>query len=107
MLLESDPADGAVLAQSPPMVVLRFDEPVTLAKVEILDSTGKPAGGAITVMAQDAELHLHIPAALAEGAISSATMSPPSIPIPWAGPSSSASARPAPVRSRAAIAPRR
>ena len=67
MLLESDPADGAVLAQSPAMVLLRFDEPVTLAKVEILDSTGKPAGGAITVMAQDAELHLHIPAALAEG----------------------------------------
>ena len=30
MLLESDPADGAVLAQSPSMVVLRFDEPVTL-----------------------------------------------------------------------------
>ena len=67
MLLESDPADGAVLAQSPAMVVLRFDEPVTLAKVEILDSTGKPAGGAITVMAQDAELHLHMPATLAEG----------------------------------------
>ncbi len=67
MLLESDPADGAVLAQSPSMVLLRFDEPVTLAKVEILDSTGKPAGGTITVMAQDAELHLHIPAALADG----------------------------------------
>ena len=67
MLLESVPADGAVLAQSPPMLLLRFDEPVTLAKVEILDSTGKPAGGAITVMAQDAELHLHLPAALAEG----------------------------------------
>jgi copper transport protein len=67
MLLESVPADGAVLAQSPPTVVLRFDEPVTLAKVEILDSNGKPAGGAITVMARDAELHLHLPAALAKG----------------------------------------
>ena len=67
MLLQSDPADGAVLAQSPGMMILRFDEPVTLAKVEILDSSGKPAGGAITVMAQDAELHLHVPAVLAEG----------------------------------------
>src|SRR5947208_1305626 len=67
MLLQSDPADGAVLAQSPTMVMLRFDEPVTLAKVEILDSTGQPAGGAVTVMARDAELHLHIPSALAEG----------------------------------------
>src|SRR6185437_14263632 len=28
MLLESVPADGAVLAQSPPMLLLRFDEPV-------------------------------------------------------------------------------
>ncbi|HSY86997.1 MAG TPA: FixH family protein [Verrucomicrobiae bacterium] len=66
MLLESVPADGAVLAQSPPTILLRFDEPVTLAKVEILDSTGKSAG-AITVMARDAELHLHLPAALSEG----------------------------------------
>ncbi|HEY2112865.1 MAG TPA: copper resistance protein CopC, partial [Dongiaceae bacterium] len=63
VLLESVPADGAVLAQSPPTILLRFDEPVTLAKVEILDSTGKSAG-AITIMAQDAELHLHLPAAL-------------------------------------------
>ena len=67
VLLESVPADGAVLAQSPPTVLLRFDEPVTLAKVELLDSTGKPAGGTITVMAQDAELHLHLPTPLAEG----------------------------------------
>jgi copper transport protein len=66
VLLESVPADGAVLATAPAEVLLRFDEPVTPIRVELLDAAGKSVASG-KPSAEDGLLRLAPPAGLAEG----------------------------------------
>ena len=47
--------------------MLRFDEPVTPGRIEVLDSTGRSVIAGETPKAQDAEIHLALPAGLVDG----------------------------------------
>jgi copper transport protein len=67
VLLESTPANDAVLPAPPAEILLRFDEPVTPGRIEVLDSTGRSVTAGETPKAQDTEIHLTLPAGLADG----------------------------------------
>lgn len=67
VLLESVPANDAVLATAPAEAVLRFDEPVTPGRIEVLDSSGESVTADETPQAQDAEIKLALPKGLAQG----------------------------------------
>ncbi|HEX6143282.1 MAG TPA: CopD family protein [Geminicoccaceae bacterium] len=58
VLLESTPADGAVLAAEPAALMLRFSEPVRPLAVRVLDAAGAVISDGEEVMAHDAMLHL-------------------------------------------------
>ncbi len=65
-LLGTDPADRAVVATAPPSVTLRFNEPVRLVFVRLLDASGRivaeaPAGG------EAASIEVPLPSALPAG----------------------------------------
>jgi copper transport protein len=67
VLLESVPADTAVLAAAPAEVLLRFDEPVTPGRVEVLDSSGESVTADERPVSKDNEVHLALPKGLAQG----------------------------------------
>jgi copper transport protein len=67
MLLESTPADGAVLAAAPAEILLRFDEPVRPIRVAVLDSAGQAINGIDRPQARDNTLILSLPKGMAPG----------------------------------------
>jgi copper transport protein len=60
VLLETSPAKGATLQESPDEVILRFDEPVSPVKLRVLDETGQkvPVSGRITALNREVRLAL-------------------------------------------------
>jgi copper transport protein len=64
-LLETVPADGAVLAEAPREIVLRFDEPVTPIVVRVLRGDGTAV--AAEARARDDVVRVVLPAALPAG----------------------------------------
>ncbi len=67
VLLEFVPANNAVLPAVPAEIVLRFDEPVTPGRIEVLDLTGKSVTAGEMPKAQDTEIRLALPAGLSDG----------------------------------------
>lgn len=67
VLLETSPAEGAALPESPDEVILRFDEPVSPVKLRVLDETGQkvPLSGKIT--SRDREVRLSLTGPLPDG----------------------------------------
>jgi copper transport protein len=66
VLLDTSPPDGAMLATSPPLIVLRFNEPVTPVSIRLLDREGRSLVSPEGVHAMGAEIAMH-PAALPDG----------------------------------------
>lgn len=66
-LLETDPAEGAVLASSPGTVTFTFDEPVATVPdgVQVFDAAGEPV--ASEASARDEQLTVEVPDELADG----------------------------------------
>jgi len=67
VLLEAQPADGAVLAAAPAEIALRFNEIVTPVFVRVLDPAGQEVVGAGNATATDETVHLYLPASLRDG----------------------------------------
>jgi copper transport protein len=67
VLIETAPADGAVLAQAPAEIILHFNEAVSPISVRLLDGNGKVIAGPGGAAARDNELHLALPARLSNG----------------------------------------
>jgi copper transport protein len=65
VLIESDPADGSVLAQPPKTVQLRFNEAVAPAAVSLIDAAGKSRE--VTVRATDQSVLVTLPDDLPRG----------------------------------------
>ena len=65
VLQSTEPADRAVLARAPAMVMVKFNEPVTPIAVQVLDATGH----VVTREAATADgmLHIALPPGLADG----------------------------------------
>src|SRR5690242_6540208 len=66
-LVESVPADGAVVPAAPQAVTLRFNEPVRPIAVRLLDGQGRSLIAAEDVAAEGAMLRLTLPAGLSAG----------------------------------------
>ena len=67
VLLAAEPQDGARLDTAPPDVRLEFNEPVTPARVRILDGDGVEVAGPDAVMAHGSMVHVALPADLRDG----------------------------------------
>ena len=65
-LVAAQPNDGSVVAQAPQTVQLRFNEPVTLVAIGLIDATGKTRDD-VTVRAVDDTITLALPASLPRG----------------------------------------
>jgi copper transport protein len=65
-LAASDPRDGAVLAEAPHRVELRFNEKVTAGAVHLIDATGKLRGD-VAVDARDETIAITVPPDLPQG----------------------------------------
>ncbi|WP_246088427.1 copper resistance CopC/CopD family protein [Phreatobacter stygius] len=65
-LVKAEPADGAMLAVTPPTVVLRFNEAVAPAVIQLIDAEGKSRPD-ITVTADDDTIRVGLPATLPHG----------------------------------------
>ncbi|HEX4569193.1 MAG TPA: FixH family protein [Dongiaceae bacterium] len=65
--MESVPGDNAVLSAVPAEVLLRFDEPVTPGRVEVLNSRGESVTADERPVSKDNEVHLALPKALSQG----------------------------------------
>lgn len=65
VLIDSEPADGSVLAQAPKTLVLRFNEAVAPTAVSLLDATGKPRD--VAIRAVDQSVIVTLPAGLPQG----------------------------------------
>ncbi|MBY8918982.1 copper resistance protein CopC/CopD, partial [Nitratireductor sp. L1-7-SE] len=63
----ADPPDGVVLADAPPEVIVRFNEPVSLVRAQILDPAGRDVLVSDGTRSDDGELRLGLPASLVEG----------------------------------------
>lgn len=67
VLLETDPADGAVLGAAPPHVTLTFNEPVAPVIVRLLGSDGKPVALPGEPEASDERVSIDLPPRLRDG----------------------------------------
>jgi copper transport protein len=67
VLLDTSPPDGAVLATPPPLIVLRFNEPVTPVSVRLLDRNGHALAAPEGIHAIGAEIAIHPSATLPDG----------------------------------------
>lgn len=67
VLLETQPADGAVLAVAPDQVTLRFNEPVTPIVVRLLDRSGVAVTGTAAVRSDGGTIRVALPVPLADG----------------------------------------
>jgi copper transport protein len=61
VLVEASPADGAVMAQGPREVVLRFNEPVALVMLRVLDAGAKPIADTSQARVENETLTLPLP----------------------------------------------
>jgi copper transport protein len=68
VLLETAPADGAVLQQAPAVVWLRFSEPVRPIVVKIFDADGRVVTSPHDVAVRDREVRIALAASLRDGA---------------------------------------
>ena len=66
-LVESVPADGAVLTAAPADVTLRFSEPVAPVMLRVLDIDAKPVADGARAQVEDTIIRLPLPAGLAHG----------------------------------------
>jgi copper transport protein len=66
-LVESVPADGAVLTAAPADVMLRFSEPVAPVMLRVLDIDAKPVADGARAQVEDTIIRLPLPAGLAHG----------------------------------------
>ena len=67
VLLDTVPADGAVLAEPPAMLLLRFNEAVALISIRLLNGDGQAVAGAGAATAMGGEVRLPLGTLLAEG----------------------------------------
>jgi copper transport protein len=67
VLLDSVPGNNTVLPAAPAEVVLRFDEPVTPGRVEVLNSRGESVTADERPVSRDNEVHLALPKGLPQG----------------------------------------
>ena len=67
VVLETVPADGAVLDRAPAAVIVRFSEPVTPIAAQVLDGEGKNVLPSDALTGAGDELRLALPAALPDG----------------------------------------
>jgi copper transport protein len=67
VLVETAPADGAVLPTPPGAVTLRFNEPVSPIAVKLLDGHGRSIVTPADVTAAGATLRIALPAGMADG----------------------------------------
>ena len=63
----SEPSDGVILADAPENVTIRFNEPVSLVRTQILDPEGQDVLVAGSTSSDDGHLRLGLPASLVEG----------------------------------------
>lgn len=68
VLLDSAPADRAVLAHAPDEIVLRFNEPVQPIAVRLIDADGRQVAADAAVNMRGGALHVALGAPLADGA---------------------------------------
>jgi copper transport protein len=61
VLVEASPADGAILAEPPREVVLRFNEPVAPVVLRVLDAGAKPIADASQARAENETLTIALP----------------------------------------------
>jgi copper transport protein len=67
VLIEAQPADGAVLAAPPTEITLRFNEPVAPVAVRVLDVDARRVSDGAGLVVQDGTLRLPLPRDLARG----------------------------------------
>jgi copper transport protein len=67
VVLDTSPADGAVLKLAPGQIVIRFNEPVTPVSAQVLDAEGRNITLRNAVTVTDHELRIALPPSLAEG----------------------------------------
>jgi len=67
VLLETVPTDGAILADSPDEILLRFNEPVRPIAVQVLDRSGRTVAAPEHIHAADGTLRIALPAPLPDG----------------------------------------
>jgi copper transport protein len=67
VLLETMPADGAIVSQAPSRVVLRFNEPVSPVALKLFAADGRMLQRPDDISVRDNELTLALPSQLAEG----------------------------------------
>ncbi len=67
VLVESTPADGALLDTAPTAIVLRFNEPVAAVFLRLLDGDGRSLIAPETVQTIDREIRAALPAPLGDG----------------------------------------
>jgi copper transport protein len=67
VLLESVPANNAVLSAPPTEILLRFNEPVTPGRIEVLNSAGESVTADEKPTARDTEIRMALPPGLTEG----------------------------------------
>src|SRR5262249_50841639 len=65
VLLETIPADGALLPQTPSRVVLRFNEPITPVALKLFDADGRMLAKPSDVSTRDNQISLALPGPLA------------------------------------------
>ena len=64
VLLESTPADGAVLERAPPAVMLRFNEPIAPVTLRVLDVAAKVVADGAQAQVENERITLPLPADL-------------------------------------------
>src|SRR5262245_54977957 len=67
VLLDTVPADGAVLATAPPEVVLRFNEPVSPVTVRVLTIDARPIADGANARTENSSINLPLPPDLPNG----------------------------------------
>lgn len=67
VLVEASPPDGAVLAQAPGEVILRFNEPVAPVTLRVLDAGARPIADESRARIENETLSLPLPADLPNG----------------------------------------
>jgi copper transport protein len=67
VLLDSEPADGAAMAQAPTVLRLRFNEPVTVASFRLIDGLGRNLFGVALPQAASPLVDAPTPSGLGDG----------------------------------------
>jgi copper transport protein len=67
VLLETTPAEGAALSESPAEIILRFNEPVSPIRFRVLDESGQKVPQSGTITSRDREVRLALTGPLPAG----------------------------------------